>query len=67
MENIFEIRFSFEQYVKDNVILKFSNKQGVPTMYFLIIGNVLYGLQLLVLYTMNVDLYSLLLLTVLLV
>ena len=28
MENIFEIRFSFEQYVKDNVILKFSNKQG---------------------------------------
>lgn len=28
MENIFEIKFSFEQYVKDNVILKFSNKQG---------------------------------------
>ena len=27
-ENIFEIKFSFEQYVKDNVILKFSNKQG---------------------------------------
>ena len=26
MENIFELRFSFEQYVKDNVILKFSNK-----------------------------------------
>lgn len=28
MDNIFEIKFSFEQYVKDNVILKFSNKQG---------------------------------------
>ena len=28
MENIFELKFSFEQYVKDNVILKFSNKQG---------------------------------------
>ena len=28
MENIFEIKFSFEQKVKDNVILKFSNKQG---------------------------------------
>ena len=28
MENIFEIKFSFEQNVKDNVILKFSNKQG---------------------------------------
>ena len=36
-------------------------------MYFHIIGNVLYGLRLLVLYTMNVDLYNLLLLTVLLV
>ena len=59
MENIFEIKFSFEQYVKDNVILKFSNKQGI--------GNVLYGLRLLVLYTMNVDLYNLLLLTALLV
>ena len=34
-------------------------------MCFLIIGNVLFGLRLLVLYTMNVDLCSLLLLTVL--
>ena len=36
-------------------------------MYFLIIGNVLFGLRLLVLYTMNVDLFSLLLLIALLV
>lgn len=28
MENIFEIKFSFEQKVKDEVIYKFSNKQG---------------------------------------
>lgn len=28
MENIFELKFSFEQKVKDEVILKFSNKQG---------------------------------------
>ena len=28
MENIFDIKFTYEQYVKDNVILKFSNKQG---------------------------------------
>lgn len=28
MENIFELRFSFEQKTKDEVIYKFSNKQG---------------------------------------
>ncbi|OAV73663.1 dnd system-associated protein 4 [Bacteroidales bacterium Barb6] len=28
MEDIFEIRFSFEQKVKDDIIVKFSNKQG---------------------------------------
>lgn len=28
MEDIFEIKFAFEQKVKDEVILKFSNKQG---------------------------------------
>ena len=56
MENIFEIKFSFEQNVKDNVILKFSNKQVALTMYFHIIGNVLFGRLLLALYTMNVDL-----------
>lgn len=28
MDNIFEIKFSFEQKAKDEVILKFSNKQG---------------------------------------
>jgi hypothetical protein len=28
MDDIFDIKFSFEQSVKDNVILKFSNKQG---------------------------------------
>ena len=28
MENIFEIKFSFEQKVKDDVIVKFANKQG---------------------------------------
>lgn len=28
MENIFDIRFSFEQRMKDDIILKFSNKQG---------------------------------------
>lgn len=28
MDNIFEIKFTFEQKVKDEVILKFSNKQG---------------------------------------
>jgi hypothetical protein len=28
MENIFDIKFTYEQYVRDNVILKFSNKQG---------------------------------------
>ncbi len=28
MENIFEIKFTFEQKVKDDVILKFSTKQG---------------------------------------
>ena len=28
MEDIFEIKFSFEQKVKDDIILKFSNKQG---------------------------------------
>jgi hypothetical protein len=28
MDDIFDIKFSFEQNVKDNVILKFSNKQG---------------------------------------
>ena len=29
MEDIFEIRFSFEQKAKDEVITKFANKQGV--------------------------------------
>lgn len=28
MDNIFEIKFSFEQRIKDDVIYKFSNKQG---------------------------------------
>jgi hypothetical protein len=28
MENIFEIRFSFEQRMRDEIIVKFSNKQG---------------------------------------
>jgi len=28
MEDIFEIRFSFEQKAKDEVITKFANKQG---------------------------------------
>lgn len=28
MEDIFELKFSFEQKMKDNIILKFSNKQG---------------------------------------
>ena len=28
MEDIFEIKFSFEQKTKDEIILKFSNKQG---------------------------------------
>ena len=28
MEDIFDIKFTYEQYVRDNVILKFSNKQG---------------------------------------
>jgi hypothetical protein len=28
MEDIFEIKFSFEQKVKDDIIVKFSNKQG---------------------------------------
>lgn len=28
MEDIFEVRFTFEQKVKDNIIIKFSNKQG---------------------------------------
>jgi hypothetical protein len=28
MEDIFEIKFCFEQKVKDDIILKFSNKQG---------------------------------------
>ena len=28
MDNIFELRFSFEQKIKDEVIYKFSNKQG---------------------------------------
>lgn len=28
MENIFDIRFTFEQTVKESVIYKFSNKQG---------------------------------------
>ena len=28
MEDIFEIRFSFEQKVRDDIIVKFSNKQG---------------------------------------
>lgn len=28
MENIFEIKFSFEQKLKDDVIVKFANKQG---------------------------------------
>lgn len=28
MEDIFEIRFAFEQKMKENVIVKFSNKQG---------------------------------------
>lgn len=58
MENIFEIKFSFEQNVKDNVILKFSNKQGGAYNVFFIIGNVLFGLPLLALYTTNVDLYN---------
>lgn len=28
MDNIFEIKFTFEKYTRENVILKFSNKQG---------------------------------------
>lgn len=28
MEDIFEIKFTFEQKVKDDIIIKFSNKQG---------------------------------------
>lgn len=28
MEDIFEIRFAFEQKIKDEIIVKFSNKQG---------------------------------------
>ena len=28
MEDIFEIRFTFEQKVKDDIIVKFANKQG---------------------------------------
>ena len=28
MEDIFEIKFTFEQKVKENIILKFANKQG---------------------------------------
>lgn len=28
MDNIFDIKFTYEQYVRDNVILQFSNKQG---------------------------------------
>ena len=28
MEDIFEIKFSFEQKMKDDIIVKFSNKQG---------------------------------------
>lgn len=28
MDNIFEIKFTYEKYVKDNIIDKFSNKQG---------------------------------------
>lgn len=28
MEDIFEIKFTFEQKIKDNIIVKFSNKQG---------------------------------------
>lgn len=28
MENIFDIKFTYEQFVRDNVIIKFSNKQG---------------------------------------
>lgn len=28
MEDIFEIKFTFEQKVKDDIIVKFSNKQG---------------------------------------
>lgn len=28
MENIFDIKFTYEQFVRDNVILNFSNKQG---------------------------------------
>lgn len=28
MEDIFEIRFTFEQKMKDDIIVKFSNKQG---------------------------------------
>ena len=35
MENIFEIRFSFEQYVKDNIILNSQISKVVFTMYFL--------------------------------
>ena len=38
MDNIFEIKFSFEQYVKDNVILKFSNKQGGAYNVFSVVG-----------------------------
>ena len=40
MENIFEIRFSFEQHVKDNVILKFSNKQGGAYNVFFLCGDI---------------------------
>lgn len=58
MENIFEIKFSFEQNVKDNVILKFSNKQGGAYNVFSYHWQCLFGLPLLALYTTNVDLYN---------
>lgn len=45
MDNIFEIRFSFEQKTKEEVIYKFSNKQGGDYNVFLSIGNVSYGQQ----------------------
>ena len=55
MENIFDIRFSFEQKTKDSVILKFSNKlsKEVNLMYFPTTGNALCGLLSLAFFVMS--------------
>jgi hypothetical protein len=45
MDNIFEIRFSFEQKTKDEVIYKFSTNKVETITFFLSIGNVSYGQQ----------------------